>query len=70
MPIDAPVQIPPADKPKVSDAQCKRAYAIARNAGLTDADFKAVVQSFGFSSSKEITKDVYESLCAKLQGGK
>jgi len=51
--------------PTISDAQGKRFYAIWKKAGKTESQVKAKLQElFGTQSSKDITKDKYNELCA------
>jgi hypothetical protein len=76
---------PPQEKPKakapetrrigdhrnaISDAQRKRLYAIAKNEGKReDEELKAMVQNCGLTSSKDITRDMYESWILWAQRG-
>ena len=53
----------------ISEAQAKRLYAIAKGSGRDDVDIKAVVKSFGFESSRDITKDKYEAVCTAFEQG-
>lgn len=48
----------------ISQAQAKRLYAIAKENGWADEDLKKLIQSYGFESSKLITKDKYEKICS------
>jgi len=50
----------------ISEAQRKRLYAIAKTAGKTDIEAKAIEAMFGFASSKDITKDRYEAICTEM----
>jgi hypothetical protein len=50
----------------ISDAQAKRLFAIAKSAGKTDEQVKAVIRFFGFEHTNEITRDKYEAICAEL----
>lgn len=53
-----------------TEAQLKRFWAIAKNAGYTQDGCKALILAFGgFSSSKEIIANAYEGLCAKAADG-
>lgn len=65
-----PAQPASTGAPVISDAQRKRAYAIGRGAGMTDKQFEETVRRYGFASSKDITKGVYEALVAELQAFK
>lgn len=48
----------------ISEAQGKRFYAIAKNAGLSDDDMKFHLQSeYGIASTRAILKTDYEALC-------
>jgi hypothetical protein len=54
------------DQPKlITEPQAKRLWAIARNAGYTDVATKTLIESFGFSSSKDIKARDYDAICAK-----
>jgi hypothetical protein len=70
-PIVAPVEVeppaPPADN-KISDAQRKRFYAIAKTTGFSDDEIKAKCLAAGFEHSADITRDKYEELCAWAKG--
>ena len=70
-PIVAPVETeppaPPADN-KISDAQRKRFYAIAKTTGFSDEEIKAKCLAAGFEHSADITRDKYEELCAWAKG--
>lgn len=46
-------------------AQMKRFWAIAKNCGYTEQGAKALIESFGFASSTEVTIAVYDELCRK-----
>lgn len=58
------------DAPKISDAQRKRFYAIAKKTGFSDQEIKDKCLSYGFEHSAEITKDVYDELCNWAEGVK
>lgn len=49
----------------ISTDQVKRFWVIARGAGYTDEAVKKLVEAHGFSSSKEITTAIYETICEK-----
>lgn len=51
----------------ISEAQRKRFYAIAKGTNATDDQIKDwLFREFGFESSKDITRDVYEKVCAQV----
>lgn len=54
------------DRP-ITDEQRKRLWSIARKTGYTEAGVKAMIciAPFFFNSTKEITRDAYETLCSK-----
>lgn len=54
----------------ISDGQRKRMYAIARNAGMNDAQFKQELERMGYKSSKDVGRDNYEEICQFLEGWK
>jgi hypothetical protein len=75
--IRAPIAMPTVDnqpigqtvKPSgaiISEAQLKRFYAIAKGANKSDDEIKAFLASYGLNSSKEITKNLYEEICANV----
>lgn len=52
----------------ISDAQRKRAYAIARQRGLSDEEFGFICFDVaGVQSSKEITRDKYDEVIAAIE---
>jgi hypothetical protein len=53
------------DSSKISDAQRKRMYAIAKGAGKTDGDIKAYLKTLiGSESTADIPKAKYDETCA------
>ena len=48
---------------KISEAQRKRFYAIAKGAGKSDDDVSAYLGSIGFAHTGDITKDKYDAAC-------
>ena len=48
----------------ISEAQAKRLYAISK--GKTE-QAKAIMQKYGFGSSKAITKDLYGKICEEVE---
>jgi hypothetical protein len=54
---------------KISEAQRKRFYAIAKKAGKEDQDIKDYLfASYGIEHTADITRDIYEELCAWAEG--
>jgi hypothetical protein len=51
-----------AESSKISEAQRKRFYAIAKGAGKTDDEILAYVVEMGFPHTTDITKDKYEEV--------
>jgi hypothetical protein len=51
----------------ISEAQGKRLYAIAKNAGKTDEQMKEILKGYGYTSSKEIKREHYEEICKKAE---
>ena len=49
----------------ISEAQIKRLWAIARSKNYTDEGVKALIQSYGYSSSRDIKVKDYDSICSK-----
>lgn len=66
----APVGTTSASNKVISDAQLKRLFAIANQCNVVPAKAKEIIGSFGFESSKEVTKDKYEAIVAAIQGAK
>lgn len=54
-------------KPLITDKQRKRMYAIARNAGFNDEQFKDELIRMGFESSADVTIDVYNDICSHFE---
>ena len=54
---------PAADPTKISDAQKKRFYAIAKNTGFSDDEIKAHLLTLGIEHTADILKTQYEDLC-------
>lgn len=52
--------------PVISEAQAKRFYAIAKGAKKTDDEIKTFLEFYGLKSSKEITRNIYEEVCANV----
>lgn len=49
---------------KISEAQAKRFYAIAKNAKKEDAVIKAyLLDTHGINTTRDITRDIYEQVC-------
>jgi len=48
----------------ISEAQCKRLFAISK--GQNDLA-KGILETFGYTSSKEIRKPDYEKICAEIE---
>lgn len=63
----APATAHPANPEAISDAQRKRFWAIATKTGFTEGGIKRLIEAWGFTSTKEITKNAYEGLCAKAE---
>lgn len=52
----------------ISEAQCKRFYAIAKGAGWKDDDLKAwLVENYKIDSTKKISRTIYEHICDKVK---
>lgn len=63
-PANASSSPEPAPGDKISEAQSKRLYAIYKGAGKTDDQVKAYIKArYGLTTSKDITKGIYEELC-------
>jgi hypothetical protein len=57
------------DPYKISEAQRKRFYAIAKGTGYSDEAIKDHLKSQGIEHTADIKKDQYDSLCEWAQGG-
>jgi hypothetical protein len=55
-----------ADTRKISDAQHNRLWAIARESTVLKTEVREMVQHFGFEDTKDITRDKYQMICARL----
>lgn len=52
----------------ISEAQCKRFYAIAKQACWNDDDLKAwLVENYKIDSTKKISRTIYEHICEKVK---
>ena len=69
-PLPAPtLPSPPSKAPTITTAQAKRLWTIAKKAGWTEDEVKALYQKHGFEHSREITRDAYDTLVYELEGG-
>lgn len=50
----------------ISEAQAKRMYAIGKNAGLSEDDYKALLTRFGYAHTKKVRRADYERICEAL----
>lgn len=50
----------------ITEPQRKRFWAKCKAAKLTDDQIKAMIGQYGFSSTKDITRAVYDEMCASL----
>jgi recombination protein RecT len=55
--------------PAISEPQAKRAFAIAKGKGFTPEQYSAIIQKFGFSSDRDITKAKYDEVVAAIERG-
>lgn len=53
----------------ISEGQCKRLYAISRESRVSDETCKQLLERYGFSSSKLITRDKYDKIVTVVMGG-
>lgn len=62
-------QSQPQSAPKtpnsITDAQVKRFQTIARGAGYTVGGGKALLREWGLTSSRQITRDIYDRICVQ-----
>jgi hypothetical protein len=52
----------------ISDKQRKRLYAIAKNSGFSDEQFKALISACGYKSSTEVQSKHYQNICECIEG--
>jgi phage recombination protein Bet len=70
-----PVELPPQrrsttnGRSTISDAQVKRLWVIARNAGWHEDEVRAHLKKYGYEHTAEILKDQYEQICSELEHG-
>ncbi|MFA5323952.1 MAG: hypothetical protein WC373_14870 [Smithella sp.] len=67
-PVSAPQKKGDADPLKISEAQKKRFYAIAKNTGYSDDEIKAHLLTLGIEHTADILKSQYDELCAWAEG--
>ena len=53
----------------ISDSQRRRLFTIAKKLEWTDDDIKALLKTYGFNSSKDVTVDVYDRMVESFQTG-
>lgn len=54
----------------ISEPQRKRLFAIANKSGIPDDEVKAILLEYGFESSKDITRDVYDEIAKRVEAFK
>lgn len=54
----------------ISDAQRKRLYAMSKSSGLSEEQMKAMLQGYGYESSKDILHKDYEAICNEVEAEK
>lgn len=66
----AKVETPPPEQHSedvISEAQCKRFYAIAKGAGWDDTELKKwLLENYKIDSTKKISRTIYEHICEKV----
>lgn len=62
--VSAPQKKGEGDPNKISEAQKKRFYAIAKGTGYSDDEIKAHLATLGIEHTADILKSQYEELCA------
>lgn len=55
---------------KVTQSQLNRLYTTANKSGLTNEEAKAIIQNFGFESSKDITMAKYDEVIKAIEEAK
>jgi len=69
-PPESGTPVPPVPKPEVayiSQAQAKRFYALAHQAGKDDDQIKAYLATHGIASGYKIPKSEYDRVCHLVQ---
>lgn len=66
-PVSAPQKKGEGDPNKISEAQKKRFYAIAKGTGFSDDEIKAKLLKLGIEHTSDILKSQYDELCAWAQ---
>lgn len=51
----------------ISEAQAKRMYAIAKTAGQSDDNIKALIKPYGYEHTREVQRRDYEAICRALE---
>ena len=59
-------QSPASSSAVISEPQRKRLYAIAKNAGHSDEELKAILEAYHYQHSKDILRTDYEMICDRL----
>lgn len=54
------------DTRKISEAQDNRLWAIARQSTVLKTEVNELIQHFGFANTRDITRDKYQQICARL----
>ena len=54
------------DTRRISDAQHNRLWAIARESTVLKTEVREIASTFGFDDTKDITRDKYQQICARL----
>jgi hypothetical protein len=69
-------QFPPARPPQaarreqpISEAQCKRMYSIAMQAGWSKDEYHAYLKRRGITDDRETPRGIYDQICNELQQG-
>ena len=60
---------PPPAPATITEAQRKRLFAMANEAGFDAMQIKEFLLSFGFESSRDITPEKYEGICSRIASG-
>jgi hypothetical protein len=52
----------------ITEQERQNLYHVCRANGMTDATFKDMIIFYGFKSSKDVTREVYEEILEKMKG--
>jgi hypothetical protein len=63
------MQAPERKSAPISEAQCKRMFAIAKGAGWSVDEYRAHLKRHGIADDRETPRSIYDKLCAEFEAG-